>query len=140
MPSAVRAAADGERGTAGTFLWLTTLGGLVFLGMQAYEWLFNIVKHARAGAVGVAVSRAGGIGLFSARERLALLGGRLGSTMKVLVIALWPLAQSRICMSPKTVATHREHLMDKLHIRSIAGLTKYAVQQGLTSSEPELDD
>ncbi len=67
------------------------------------ELLFNIVKHARASAVGMAVSRAGGeirvaveddgvgfeagalrqgptpaggIGLFSARERLALLGGR----------------------------------------------------------------
>ncbi len=43
----------------------------------------------------------------------------------------------QLYMSPKTVATHREHLMEKLHIRSIAGLTKYAILEGLTSSEPE---
>ena len=46
---------------------------------------------------------------------------------------------SRLHMSPKTVATHREHLMEKLHIRSIAGLTKYAMLEGLTPSEPVLD-
>ena len=43
----------------------------------------------------------------------------------------------QLYMSPKTVATHREHLMNKLHIRSIAGLTKYAILEGLTSSEPD---
>ena len=43
---------------------------------------------------------------------------------------------SRLCISPKTVHTHRKHLEEKLHIRGIAGLTKYAVREGLTSSEP----
>ena len=43
----------------------------------------------------------------------------------------------QLYMSPKTVATHREHLMEKLHIRSIAGLTKYAILEGLTSKEPD---
>ncbi len=47
MASAVKAAADGERGTALKFLWLTTLGGLVFLGMQAYEWSGLIHEGAR---------------------------------------------------------------------------------------------
>jgi two-component system, NarL family, response regulator NreC len=32
----------------------------------------------------------------------------------------------------RTVETHRLRLMDKLNIRSIAGLTKYAVAQGVT--------
>jgi len=44
---------------------------------------------------------------------------------------------SELYMSPKTVATHREHLMAKLRIRSIAGLTKYAILHGLTSSQPD---
>lgn len=36
-------------------------------------------------------------------------------------------------LSPKTVDSHREHIMGKLGIRNIAGLTKYAMRQGLTS-------
>ncbi len=43
---------------------------------------------------------------------------------------------ARLHLSVKTVGTHREHLMQKLDIHSIAGLTKYAVRQGLTSDEP----
>ncbi|MFP4354244.1 MAG: response regulator [Phycisphaerae bacterium] len=35
-------------------------------------------------------------------------------------------------ITPKTVDTHRQHIMDKLGIRSIAELTKYAVREGLT--------
>jgi len=36
-------------------------------------------------------------------------------------------------MSEKTVATHREHIMDKLGITTIAGLTKYAIREGLST-------
>jgi len=35
-------------------------------------------------------------------------------------------------LSVKTVDSHREHIMDKLGIHNIAGLTKYAVREGLT--------
>jgi DNA-binding NarL/FixJ family response regulator len=38
-------------------------------------------------------------------------------------------------VSPKTVDTHRQHLMGKLDIHSIAELTKYALRLGLTSLE-----
>lgn len=41
----------------------------------------------------------------------------------------------RLCLSVKTVGTHREHLMAKLHIHSLAQLTKYAIREGLTSVE-----
>lgn len=40
---------------------------------------------------------------------------------------------SLLKVSVKTVETHRQHIMDKLNIRSIAGLTKYALREGLTS-------
>jgi DNA-binding NarL/FixJ family response regulator len=34
-----------------------------------------------------------------------------------------------------TVDTHRRQIMDKLHLRTIAELTKYAIREGLTSAE-----
>jgi DNA-binding NarL/FixJ family response regulator len=34
-----------------------------------------------------------------------------------------------------TVETHRRQIMEKLNLRTIAELTKYAIREGLTSSE-----
>lgn len=42
----------------------------------------------------------------------------------------------KLHISPKTVEAHRLHIMDKLDIDNIAQLTKYAIQEGLTSPEP----
>jgi DNA-binding NarL/FixJ family response regulator len=36
-----------------------------------------------------------------------------------------------LCISTKTVRTHRNNLMDKLDIHSTAGLTRYAIRKGL---------
>ncbi len=33
----------------------------------------------------------------------------------------------------KTIDSHREHIMNKLKIDSIAGLTKYAIRHGLAT-------
>ena len=35
-------------------------------------------------------------------------------------------------ISAKTVDSHRQHLMDKLNIRGIADLTRYAIREGIT--------
>jgi DNA-binding NarL/FixJ family response regulator len=43
---------------------------------------------------------------------------------------------SRLGVSEKTVATHREHIKRKLGIHSTAGLTKYAIRHGLTTIDP----
>jgi DNA-binding NarL/FixJ family response regulator len=43
---------------------------------------------------------------------------------------------SELQVSVKTVETHRQRIMGKLGLRSIAELTKYAVREGLTSLEP----
>ena len=43
----------------------------------------------------------------------------------------------RLHISPRTVETYRERLMRKLDIHTIAGLTRFAVAQGLTTI-PEL--
>jgi DNA-binding NarL/FixJ family response regulator len=39
-------------------------------------------------------------------------------------------------VSVKTVETHRQQVMEKLNIHSVAELTKYAIREGLTSLEP----
>ena len=39
----------------------------------------------------------------------------------------------RLNLSVKTIETHRRRIMEKLDIRSIAGLTKYAIREGVTT-------
>jgi DNA-binding NarL/FixJ family response regulator len=41
----------------------------------------------------------------------------------------------RLYLSVKTVGTHRRHIMDKLNINNIAGLTKFAIREGLASPD-----
>lgn len=40
---------------------------------------------------------------------------------------------AQLNVSVKTIETHRQQIMEKLDIRSIAELTKYAIREGLTS-------
>jgi DNA-binding NarL/FixJ family response regulator len=40
---------------------------------------------------------------------------------------------TKLGISGKTVATHRQHLMGKLSIDTVAGLTKYAIREGISS-------
>jgi DNA-binding NarL/FixJ family response regulator len=42
---------------------------------------------------------------------------------------------TRLCVSRKTIETHRKNLMIKLNLHSVAELTKFAIQEGLTSLE-----
>lgn len=42
----------------------------------------------------------------------------------------------RMHISVKTIESHRKNIMDKLNMRSIAELTKYAIREGITSLEP----
>ncbi len=61
----------------------------------------------------------------SAREREVLQLFAEGSSTKEIA--------AKIGVSVKTVETHRKQIMDKLHLKSIATLTKFAVREGLTS-------
>jgi DNA-binding NarL/FixJ family response regulator len=47
---------------------------------------------------------------------------------------------ARLSVSAKTVGTHREHIMGKLQLHSIAQLTRYAIREGLTSLETSRSD
>lgn len=63
--------------------------------------------------------------LLSAREREVLQLLAEGSSTAQIAACLY--------ISVKTVETYRQHIMEKLNIRSIAELTKYAIREGLTS-------
>lgn len=61
--------------------------------------------------------------VLTAREREVLAEVADGKTSKQIAAALG--------ISPRTVETHRESLMKKLGIRSVAGLTRFALETGL---------
>jgi two-component system, NarL family, response regulator NreC len=65
--------------------------------------------------------------LLSGREREVLQLVAEGKSTKEIAFKLF--------VSTKTVETHRKQIMDKLNIRTVAGLTKYAIREGLTSLE-----
>ena len=68
-----------------------------------------------------------GAGELSPREREVLQLLAEGKSSKEIAEVLF--------LSTRTVETYRAQIMDKLNIRSIAGLTKYAVRHGLTAME-----
>jgi len=63
-----------------------------------------------------------------------------GRETEVLVLLAEGLANKEVArklgISVRTAETHREHLSHKLNIMTISGLTKYAIQHGLTSLGP----
>jgi DNA-binding NarL/FixJ family response regulator len=99
----------------------TVLGGQVYLSPA--------VSAGGAGAAGghVPEGRRGGgsTSLLTAREREVLQLVAEGKTSAAIAELLG--------VSIKTIETHRKQIMDKLGIRSIAGLTKYALREGLTN-------
>jgi len=65
--------------------------------------------------------------LLTAREREVLQLLAEGMTVKEIACQLY--------IGVKTIETHRQQIMDKLDIHSVAELTKYAIREGLTSAE-----
>ncbi|MEW5873803.1 MAG: response regulator transcription factor [Candidatus Zixiibacteriota bacterium] len=63
----------------------------------------------------------------SGREREVLQMIAEGKTTKEVA--------SRLCLSVKTVETHRKHMMDKLDIHSVAELTRYAIRAKIIPGE-----
>jgi DNA-binding NarL/FixJ family response regulator len=61
------------------------------------------------------------------RERQVLAGIAAGSTSKAIALQLG--------LSPRTVEAYREKLMRKLAIRTVAGLTRFALDNGIGRSD-----
>jgi DNA-binding NarL/FixJ family response regulator len=64
-------------------------------------------------------------GNISRREREVLQLFSEGKSTKEIALLLY--------VSVKTIETHRKKMMDRLNVHSIAGLTKYAIREGITS-------
>ncbi|MCA9768670.1 MAG: response regulator transcription factor [Gemmatimonadetes bacterium] len=69
------------------------------------------------------VEGASPLDLLTPREREVLVRIARGDTNKEVA--------ARLSISPRTVETHRESLMGKLGIRTVAGLTRLALEEGL---------
>jgi len=104
----------------------------------AYEELLQAIRQAMAGRTylcsmisGVVIRdyiqrmRKSEASLLSPREKEILQLLAEGGTTKLIA--------DKLKVSVKTVETHRQHIMDKLNIFSIAELTKYAIKEGITS-------
>ena len=81
----------------------------------------NYVRHSKK-------KESSAFSLLSQREREVLQLMAEGKTTKQVGLKLH--------ISPKTVEGHRLRIMEKLNMDSVAKLTKYAIQEGLTSPEP----
>jgi two-component system response regulator NreC len=74
------------------------------------------------------IAEASVFSVLTAREREVLQLMAEGKTTKEIAFSL--------DLSVKTVEAHRQKIMEKSNIHSIAELTKYAIREGLTSLEP----
>jgi DNA-binding NarL/FixJ family response regulator len=71
------------------------------------------------------MSRVSKLALLTGREREVLEGIANGETNKEIA--------ARYGISSRTIETHRESLMRKLEIHNVAGLTRFAVEEGLVA-------
>lgn len=91
----------------------TILGGGRYLSPRIQERLIKLVT-GRDGTNSP---------LLTPRQTEILRLVAAGQTTKEVALAL--------CISPKTVEFHRAQLMERIGVHDIAGLTRYAMQQGL---------
>ncbi|HET9602907.1 MAG TPA: response regulator transcription factor [Gemmatimonadales bacterium] len=93
---------------------------------QGEEYFSAPIAHRlRAAVRGQAGELPGPLDVLTGREREVLVGIALGRTNKEIATELG--------ISHRTVETHRESLMRKLGIKTVAGLTKLALETGLVS-------
>ncbi|MBV8465334.1 MAG: response regulator transcription factor [Burkholderiales bacterium] len=69
-----------------------------------------------------------------AEDRLGRLSMRERQVLKMLAESKRPVEIAKLLsLSPKTVETYRTRLMAKLEVHDLAGLVRFAIQQGVTS-------
>lgn len=100
----------------------TIIAGKTYLSPSITDVVIQNYVHPSPGEDESAFS------VLSQREREVLQLMSEGNTTKQIAMQLH--------ISPKTVEGHRLRLMTKLDIDNVAQLTKYAIQEGLTSAEP----
>jgi len=124
-----------ESGARGFLLKDTPPGGILaaIAKVAAGETCFSpiVAQHALNHFTALRDSKRDGRSLTD-REREVLTGIAEGLGNKQV--------GARLGISARTVETHRFHIMRKLNIRTVAGLTRYAVAQGLVvlPHDPEI--
>jgi DNA-binding NarL/FixJ family response regulator len=102
--------------------------------LQAIETVMTGKRYLSPALTSVVVDAVLGIGkeedlqaesVLTFRERQVLQMVAEGMTSRQIA--------DKLCVSPKTVETHRTRVMRKLNLLSLADLVKYAVREGLTS-------
>lgn len=96
--------------------------GKTYVSPSVGNFVLNDLMYPEQGGASNAFS------LLTQREREVLQLLAEGKTTKQIALCLY--------ISPKTVEAHRLRIMNKLEIDNVAQLTKYAIQEGLTSAEP----
>ncbi len=99
----------------------TVMKGQVYLSPAIAGMVVDAVRSRDA------ASDSSNFALLTAREREVLQLVVHGETTRQIAC--------RLHLSVKTVGTHRRQIMDKLNIDNIAGLTKFAIREGLTSAQ-----
>jgi len=84
-----------------------------------------VVKELSQPAGGRARRQRSGLSMLTSREREVLQLISEGHSAREIA--------QRLNLSVKTIETHRRQVMEKLGIRSVAELTKFAIREGLTS-------
>ena len=102
--------------------YLNERGASAVSASHAHHNQFNAAGGAGGSPVQVSVFTA-----LTAKQRVVLQLLTEGKTNKEVAACLH--------ISSKTVEAHRAQIMEKLNIRTVAGLTKYAIREGLTSVE-----
>jgi DNA-binding NarL/FixJ family response regulator len=95
--------------------------GEAYLSPQISQTVLDDYSHGSPGM------REGRLATLSARECEVLQLLAEGNATKEVA--------HHLHLSPKTVETHRQHLMEKLQMHSVAALTRYAIREGLTPLE-----
>jgi len=99
----------------------TVMQGRIYLSPVAAEMVVDgFVRHASEG-------EATNGNLLTAKEKQVLQLVAEGKSNKQIA--------SIMDIGMKTVDTHRQHLMARLNLHSVAELTKYAIREGITSVE-----
>jgi DNA-binding NarL/FixJ family response regulator len=88
-----------------------------------------VARHLTAAVRGDAPAADAGTRLakLTPREREVLSGIAAGETSRAIAV--------RLGLSPRTVESHRESLARKLDIKTVAGLTRFAVEAGMVNEE-----
>ena len=95
----------------------------------------EVVRRDAAGQTVEAVQRA-----LEVRQPLARLSPRQIEVLRLITVGLTSLEiASRLSLSEKTVETPRSAVAQRLGIRDVAGLVRYAARVGLTSLAPPFD-